>query len=84
MDTNENFYYPYGIKYKGLKLCDVAQTNIALHFSDVADYIDEALGLGGKHICNFSYIIKPTFQTLIALRCSIWVGNEFKMILCVK
>ena len=63
VDTSENFYYPYGIKYKGLKLCDVAQTNIALHFSDVADYIDEALSLGGKHICNCFNITKATFLT---------------------
>ena len=48
VDTNEDFYYPYGIKYMGLKLFDVAQTNISKHFVDVSDYIDEALDEGGK------------------------------------
>jgi len=52
VDTNENFYYPYGIKYKGLKLLDVAQTNIAVHFAEVAQYIDEALSSGGKVLVN--------------------------------
>ena len=49
MDTNEDFYYPYGIKYKGLKLLDVAQTNIKMHFVDVAHFIDDALSSGGKN-----------------------------------
>ena len=48
VDTNEDFYYPYGIKYMGIKMFDVAQTNISKHFLDVADYIDEALNEGGK------------------------------------
>ena len=48
VDTNESFYYPYGIKYKGLKLLDVSQTNIKVHFFDVAEYIDEALSSGGQ------------------------------------
>ena len=52
VDTNQNFYRPFGIKYKGLKLLDVAQTNIAMYFSEVAEYIDEALKTGGKnHSC---------------------------------
>ena len=40
------------MKYKGLKLVDVAQTNIALHFDDVAEFIDEALANGGKILVN--------------------------------
>ena len=48
VDTNQDFYYPWGIKYKGLKLFDVAQTNIAVHFFEVAKYIDEALSSGGQ------------------------------------
>merc|ERR1711862_486800 len=51
-DTNQDFYKPFGIKYKGLKLVDVAQTNIALHFDDVAEFIDEALAEGGKILVN--------------------------------
>ena len=48
VDTNEKFYKPFGIKYKGLKLLDVSQTNIAIHFNEVADFIDEAVLGGGK------------------------------------
>ena len=46
----QEFYKPFGIKYKGLKLLDVAQTNIALHFNEVAEFIDEALASGGKPV----------------------------------
>ena len=49
VDTNQNFYRPFGIKYKGLKLLDVAQTNIAMYFAEVAEYIDEALKSGGRY-----------------------------------
>ena len=35
VDTSESFYKPFGIKYKGLRLLDVAQTNISLHFNEV-------------------------------------------------
>jgi len=52
VDTNQNFYKPFNIKYKGLKLLDVAQTNIAMYFSEVAEYIDEALKSGGKVLVN--------------------------------
>jgi len=52
VDTNEGFYNPYGIKYKGLKLLDVSQTNIKVHFSDVAQYIDDALSSGGQVLVN--------------------------------
>ena len=48
VDTNQNFYRPFNIKYKGLKLLDVAQTNIAMYFYEVAEYIDEALKSGGN------------------------------------
>ncbi len=48
----QEFYKPFGIKYKGLKLLDVAQTNIALHFNEVAEFIDEALAGGGNIFPN--------------------------------
>ena len=57
VDTSCDFYKPFGIKYKGLKLLDVAQTNIAMYFSEVSEYIDEALKSGGKNnftMANFS------------------------------
>ncbi len=50
VDTNQDFYRPFGIKYKGLKLLDVPQTNIAMYFNDVADFIDDALKEGGTEI----------------------------------
>ena len=48
----QDFYEPWGITYKGLKLVDVPQTNIALHFNDVTDFIDKALAGGGKVLVN--------------------------------
>ena len=54
VDTNEKFYKPFGIKYKGLKLLDVSQTNIAIHFNEVADFIDEAITGGGKLSINLN------------------------------
>jgi len=55
VDTNQNYYKPFGIQYKGLKLLDVAQTNIAMYFAEVAEYIDEALKSGG--ICNLGNLV---------------------------
>ena len=54
VDTNAAFYRPFGIKYKGLALLDVAQTNIAMYFNEVAEFMDEALKSGGKKVlqCN--------------------------------
>jgi len=52
VDTNQEFYRPFGIKYKGLKLLDVPQTNIALHFNEVGEFIEEALQNGGKVLVN--------------------------------
>ena len=42
------YYSPFDIKYKGLKLLDVPQQNISLHFPEVAQFIDEALAEGGE------------------------------------
>jgi len=36
----------------GLQLLDVPQTNISIHFNDVADFIDLALDAGGKVLVN--------------------------------
>ena len=70
VDTNQNFYRPFGIKYKGLKLLDVAQTNIAMYFAEVAEYIDEALKSGGNELFHSVLRIlqrkhKPTFFCLL-------------------
>ena len=48
VDTNQEFYKPFGIKYKGLKLTDVPQTNISMYFNEVADFMDEAVKSGGE------------------------------------
>ena len=65
VDTNEDFYFPYGIKYMGIKMFDVAQTNISKHFLDVADYIDEALNEGGKSTKFFLFNNKNIQRNLI-------------------
>ena len=70
VDTNQNFYRPFGIKYKGLKLLDVSQTNIAMYFTEVAEYIDDALKSGGK------------FAYLSILHTSNWVNNFSTSIYC--
>ena len=43
VDTDQNFYRLFGIKYKGLKLQDAVHTNIAMYFNSAANYIDDAL-----------------------------------------
>ena len=48
VDTDQNFYRVFGIKYKGLKLQDAVHTNIAMYFNGAANYIDDALKQGGK------------------------------------
>ena len=48
VDTSQEFYKPFGIKYKGLKLTDVPQTNISMYFNEVADFMDEAVKSGGE------------------------------------
>ena len=48
----QDYYEPYGITYMGLQLLDVPQTNISIHFNDVADFIDLALDAGGKVLVN--------------------------------
>merc|ERR1711971_385678 len=52
VNTNQAYYSPFDIKYKGLKLLDVPQQNISLHFPEVAQFIDEALAEGGKVLVN--------------------------------
>jgi len=52
VDTCQAYYLPHGIKYKGLRLMDVSTTNIAKHFNEVAEFIDEALAEGGKVLVN--------------------------------
>ena len=54
VETDENFYKSFGIKYKGLKLADTVQTNISMYFTKVADYIDQALEQDGGECPNFA------------------------------
>ena len=60
VDTDQRFYKPFGIKYKGLKLLDVSQTNISIHFNEVADFIDEAIAGGGDINPNVDIVNKVT------------------------
>ena len=48
----QEYYEPWGITYKGIQLVDVPQTNIAIYFNDVVDFIDVALETGGKVLVN--------------------------------
>lgn len=49
---------PFGIKYKGLKLLDVPQANIALHFNEVVEFIEEGLEGGGeKSLLSLSTVL---------------------------
>jgi len=52
VNTNQDFYTPYGIKYKGLRLSDDSNVNIALHFKEVADFIEGALQEKGSVLVN--------------------------------
>jgi len=52
VDTNQKFYKPFNINYKGLKLLDVSQANISIHFTEISDFIDEGLSSGGKVLVN--------------------------------
>merc|ERR1712088_1098688 len=67
VDTNEKFYKPFGIKYKGLKLLDVPQTNIALHFNEVVQFIEEGLENGGKVLVNCQMGVSRSSAAVIAL-----------------
>ena len=59
VDTDQNFYRLFGIKYKGLKLQDAVHTNIAMYFNSAANFIDEALkqdnGKFKQEISTFTY-----------------------------
>ena len=48
VDTNQKFYKPFNIQYKGLKLLDVSQANISIHFTEISEFIDSGLQGGGK------------------------------------
>ena len=48
VDTSCHYYEPRNIKYLGLRMFDVPQTNIGKHFSEASDFISEALMSGGR------------------------------------
>lgn len=52
VDTNQKFYKPFNIQYKGLKLLDVSQANISIHFTEISEFIDSGLQGGGKVLVN--------------------------------
>ena len=44
----QDYYSSHDIKYLGLRMFDVPQTNIAKFFEEAADYIEDALKNEGK------------------------------------
>lgn len=48
VDTDEQYYSPFGIKFLGLKLMDTPETKISPYFNECADFIDDALKNNGK------------------------------------
>ncbi len=72
-DTNQSFYKPFGIKYKGLQLLDVAQCNIAMYFPECAEFIDEALKSGGTKVYDFvsvcAWCVCVYVRVCVCLQC---------------
>lgn len=48
VDTNEEFYRPYGIKFKGFDMDDLPSVDISRHFPEASAWIDEAVSSGGR------------------------------------
>ncbi|XP_060828140.1 dual specificity protein phosphatase 3 [Bombus pascuorum] len=48
VDTDKNYYSDTTIKYLGLPLIDLCTTDISKYFYIIADFIDEAVSIGGK------------------------------------
>jgi len=66
VDTNQKFYKPFNIKYKGLKLLDVSQANISIHFTEISDFIDEGLQGGGKVLVNCQKGVSRSSSAVLA------------------
>ena len=62
----QKFYKPFNIKYKGLKLLDVSQANISIHFTEISDFIDEGLQGGGKVLVNCQKGVSRSSSAVLA------------------
>ncbi|XP_076234681.1 dual specificity protein phosphatase 3 isoform X2 [Calliopsis andreniformis] len=52
VNTDANYYKDTTIKYLGLPLADLFTTDISKYFYTAADFIDEAVSMGGKAFVN--------------------------------
>lgn len=50
--ASRSFYSDVNIKYKGLRLEDLPETNIAMYFNEAADFIEDGIKYGGKVLVN--------------------------------
>jgi len=67
----------------GLQLLDVPQTNISIHFNDVADFIDLALEAGGKVLVNCEMGMSRSSTCVLAylmLRHHMSAGEALSMV----
>ena len=46
--SHQEFYQPRGVRYLGLKMFDVPQTNITKYFEEASNFIEEALSSEGN------------------------------------
>ena len=46
--SHQEFYQPRGVRYLGLKMFDVPQTNISKYFDEASDFIEEAISSEGN------------------------------------
>ena len=46
--SHQEFYEPRGVRYLGLKMFDVPQTNITKYFDEAANFIEEAVSSEGN------------------------------------
>jgi len=52
VNTNEKYYNPVGIEYKGINLVDTKYENISKHFEETSDFIEETLVKSGVVLVN--------------------------------
>jgi hypothetical protein len=49
VDTSEDYYRDTNIKYMGVQLQDLPETNISAHFAETADFIEDGVKSGGNY-----------------------------------
>lgn len=48
INTGAHYYRDLNIKYMGLNLMDIESARISIHFSETADFIEQAINGGGR------------------------------------